>query len=181
MQGDAPRAVSSDHGGSKWPACAKLGYGTFGRRTPAGRRYHTRTAIALIAMVALCLGAAILARDFHHKSLWRVILSLVPGVAYLYIAWELRRYILALDELARRIQPEAIAWTYLTGLGGAALVGGVALVYGWHWNRLWLNPCGSCSWSRCAVASSTTLRGDTDEERLTCFAGAAELVAGRTR
>ena len=33
-----------------------------------------------------------------------MILSLAPGAAYLYIAWELRRYILALDELARRIQ-----------------------------------------------------------------------------
>jgi len=28
----------------------------------------------------------------------------------------------------------------LAGLVAATLVGGVALVYGWHWNRLWLNP-----------------------------------------
>ncbi|MGD0873304.1 MAG: hypothetical protein ABSB88_27480 [Bryobacteraceae bacterium] len=91
-------------------------------------------------MVVLCLAAAILAGDFHHNSSWRVILSLVPGVAFLYITWEFHTYILALDELARRIQLEAMAWTYLTGLGVAALVGGVALVYGWQWNRLWLNP-----------------------------------------
>jgi hypothetical protein len=91
-------------------------------------------------MVALCLAAAILAGDFHHNSPWRLTLSLVPGIAYSYIAWELRRYILALDELARRIQLEAIAWTYLTGLAVAALVGGVALAYGWQWSSLWLNP-----------------------------------------
>jgi len=112
MQGDAPGAVSSDHG-SKWPASAMLGYGTFGRRTPAGRRYHTRSAIALIAMVVLCWAVAILAGDFHHNSVWRVILSLAPGAAYSYIAWEGRRYLLSLDELACRIQLEAIAWTYL--------------------------------------------------------------------
>jgi hypothetical protein len=140
MQSDAPRAVSSDNDGSKWPASTMLGYGTFGRRTPAGRRYHARTAIALIAMVVVCAAAAILAGDFHHNSPWRVILSLTPGVAYSYIAWELRRYILALDELARRIQLEAIAWTYLTGLAVAALAGGIALVYGWQWSSLWLNP-----------------------------------------
>jgi hypothetical protein len=139
MQSDAPGAVSPDNDGSKWPASAMLGYGTFGMRTPAGRRYHTRTAIAL-AMAILCPAAAILAGDFYHNSTWRVILSLVPGAVYLYIAWELRRYILALDELARRIQLEAMAWTYLAGMGVASLVGGVALIYGWHWNRLWLNP-----------------------------------------
>jgi hypothetical protein len=92
-------------------------------------------------MAVLSLGAAVLAGDFlHHNSPWRVILSLAPGVTYSYIAWEFRKYVLALDELARRIQLEAIAWTYLTGWAVAALVGGVALVYGWHWNRLWLNP-----------------------------------------
>jgi hypothetical protein len=91
-------------------------------------------------MVIICLAAAILAGDFQHSGAWRVILSLAPGAAYLYIAWELRRYILALDELARRIQLEAMAWTYLAGLVVASLVGGVAFVYGWHWNRLWLNP-----------------------------------------
>ena len=53
MQSDAPGAVSPGNDGSKWPASALLGYGTFGRRTPAGRRYHTRTAIALIARVIL--------------------------------------------------------------------------------------------------------------------------------
>ena len=134
--------MQSDTGndGSKWPAAAMLGYGTFGRRTPAGRRYHAQTAIALIAMVVLCVALAVLAGDFHHNSPWRVMLSLVPGAAYSYIAWEFRRYIKSLDELARRIQLEAMAWTYLAGMGGASLVGGVALVYGWHWSSLWLNP-----------------------------------------
>jgi MFS family permease len=117
-----------------------LVYGTFGWRTAAGRRYHIRTAIALIAMVVLWSVAAFLAGDFRHNSPWRVMCSLVPGVTVSYGAWEFRRYILALDELARRIQLEAIAWTYLTGWVIATLVGGIALAYGGHWNRWWLNP-----------------------------------------
>jgi hypothetical protein len=141
MRGDAPQAVSSDNEHSKWPASAMLGYGTFGRRTPAGRRYHTRTAIALVAMAVatLCLVAAAVATG-PHNTLWLAILSLVPGIGFSYVAWEFRRYILAIDELARRIQLEAIVWTYLTGWAVAALVGGIALVYGWHWSSLWLNP-----------------------------------------
>jgi len=85
------------------------------------------------------LAAEILATHFHN-SLWKVVFSLAPGAGFLYIAWEFRRYISALDELARRIQFEATAWTYLTGLVVAVLLGGVALVYGRQWNRLWLNP-----------------------------------------
>jgi hypothetical protein len=139
MESDAPGAVPAGNKGSEWPASSMLGYGTFGRRTPAGRRYHLRTAIALMSMVIVCLAALLLA-DFEHNSVWRVILSLTPGATYGYIAWELRRYILALDELARRIQLEAMAWTYLTGLGVASIVGGIALAYGWHWNSEWLNP-----------------------------------------
>ena len=127
---------------SKWPASAMLGYGTFGMRTPAGRRYHLRTAIALIAMLVLAAVVAMLGVRFPNNSLWRPLLSLVPGAGFCYIVWEFRRYILALDELARRIQLEAILWTYLTGLGVATLVGGVVMVYGWEWNLLWLwlNP-----------------------------------------
>jgi len=40
-----------------------------------------------------------------------------------YIAWELRRYLTQLDELARRMQLEAIAWTYVTGFVLAAWFG----------------------------------------------------------
>ncbi len=47
---------------------------------------------------------------------------------------------MALDEQARRIQLEAILWTYITGWVIATVVGGIAVVYGWEWNPLWLNP-----------------------------------------
>ena len=160
--------------GSKWPAAAMLGYGTFGMRTPAGRRYHIRTAIALISMVVIALAIAAIALEAPQPGVGD---GSLPGVlcrVLLHCLGEFRRYILALDELARRIQLEAVLWTYLTGMAVATFVGGIAMVYGWEWSPLWHGiQCGTCFWSWRAVASSTTLRGDTDEERLTCSAGAA--------
>jgi hypothetical protein len=43
-----------------------------------------------------------------------------------YIAWETRRYLMSLDELARRLQLEAMAWTYLTGMVLAVWLGTLA-------------------------------------------------------
>jgi hypothetical protein len=139
MKTDAPPAGTSHSESSNWPACAMLSYGTFGKQTPAGRRYHIRAAIAVAAIVVLLPAAALLAKHFPNTP-WLAIQSLAPGFAFAYIAWEFRRYLLSLDELARHIQFEATAWTYLTGLVIAALVGGVAMAYGLQWDRLWLNP-----------------------------------------
>jgi hypothetical protein len=139
MKTDTSPTGTSRIESSNWPACAMLSYGTFGKQTAAGRRYHVRAAIALAAMVILWPAATLLAKHFPSTP-WPAIQSLAPGITVAYIAWEFRRYLLALDELARRIQFQAIAWTYLTGLVLAALVGGVAMAYGLHWEILWLNP-----------------------------------------
>jgi hypothetical protein len=139
MQVDVQPTGSSGNGASEWPACAMLSYGTFGKQTPAGRRYHFRAAIALAAAAVLWPASAYLAKHFPNTR-WLPILSLCPGIAFSYIVWEFRRYLLSLDELARRIQFESIAWTYLTGLALAALAGGIAMAYGSHWDAVWLNP-----------------------------------------
>jgi hypothetical protein len=119
-----------------WPAAPILTYGTFGARTPAGRRYHIRSGIALAAMV-VCMLAGALIRFFGSTNRLELLTAFVPGAAFIYIAWEFRRYLAALDELARRIQLESIAWTYLSGLAIAMLLGGLALVYGWRFNPFW--------------------------------------------
>src|SRR5580658_9348968 len=139
MKTETPSTGTSYSEGSNWPVCAMLSYGTFGKQTPAGRRYHIRAAIALATMVVLWPAATFLAKHFPITP-WLVIQALTPGVAFAYIAWEFRRYLLSLDELGRRIQFESIAWTFLTGLVIAALLGGVALAYGSHWDPIWLNP-----------------------------------------
>jgi multisubunit Na+/H+ antiporter MnhB subunit len=120
----------------RWPTSSILLYGTFGARTPAGRRYHVRCGIALAAIVAWVFLAAALSPVAPRAGL-DLIAALVPGVGFIYIAWEFRKYLLALDELAKRIQLESIAWTYLTGLGLAVLVGGLAMLMRWWVNPIW--------------------------------------------
>lgn len=119
---------------SQWPTRPMLAYGTFGG--PDGRRYHSRCGLALAAMV-VCILSSVLLRSLVPKGNLDLIAALAPGAAFFYIAWEFRKYLTALDELARRIQLESIAWTYLCGLAVAMLLGGLGMVYGWRLNPLW--------------------------------------------
>src|SRR5689334_20083863 len=98
-----PSHDSSGNDSAQWPAAPMLAYGTFGTRTPAGRRYHFRAGMALAAM-AVCMFAGALAR--HVSPAAGLIAAIAPRAAFAYIGWEFRRYLLALDELARRIQLE---------------------------------------------------------------------------
>ena len=68
-----------------WPIGAMLAYGTFGGGHPAAHKYHVRSAIALAGLRGL---------DDVRSSR----------------AWEFRRYLLSIDELARSLQSESIAW-----------------------------------------------------------------------
>ena len=131
-----PSEEPSGKDDSQWPTAPILAYGTFGTRTPAGRRYHFRSGVALAAMVA-CMLTSVLLRSSLPKGSPDVLTAFAPGAAFIYIAWEFRRYLAALDELARRIQLESIASTYLCGLAVAMLLGGVGLVYGWRLNPFW--------------------------------------------
>jgi hypothetical protein len=65
----------------------------------------------------------------------------MPGLSYGYIAWQARKYWLTLDELARRLQLEAAAYTYLLAFAAGALVGGISFVFFDHaWVWVWCNP-----------------------------------------
>ena len=114
-----------------WPTAPIFAYGTLGG--PVGRRFHFRSGLALAALV-VCILLSVLLRPFVPKNGLKLIVALAPGVAFAYIAWEFRKYLAALDELARRIQLESIAWTYLCGVALAMLFGGLAMVYGWSFN-----------------------------------------------
>ena len=133
----SPQIQDKSEGDSPhWPASAMLLYGTFGTRTLAGRRYHIRSGIALAVIAGWILLAGAVLRATGASRSAHVLTALVPGIAFAYIAWEFRRYLRALDELARRIQLESIAWTYLTGIALAVLFGGVVLVTGWRLNPI---------------------------------------------
>lgn len=121
----------------QWPTKPMIAWGTLGG--PAARRYHRRCALALTAMVVCLIGGALL----HLKP----VAAFGPGLAFAYIAWEFRRYLAELDELARRIQLESVAWTYLTGLVLSMIVGPAGLMYDFHVNATWfmvLEPVRTC-------------------------------------
>jgi hypothetical protein len=60
---------------------------------------------------------------FRPKPVFLSVTTLVGGIAITFIALEFRHYLSEIDELARRMQLEAMAWTYLTGLVVAAWLG----------------------------------------------------------
>jgi hypothetical protein len=127
---------------SQWPTASILGYGTFGMKTPGGRRYHIRSAIALVLLLIVWpLTFLLWLSDTFPTLVWRAIAGITPGLAYGYITWEARRYWLALDELARRLQLEAAACSYLVAGVASAVLGGLSCIFfsnPWVW--LWCNP-----------------------------------------
>jgi len=127
------RAANRD---AHWPFVWILLYGNYGPRSPEGRRIIIRSSLALVAML-ICVLLSVLLRSVIPKGVVRLILAITPSVVFAYIAWEFRRYLSALDELARRMQLEAAAWTYLCALPAAMLLGGLGFVYHWQVNWYW--------------------------------------------
>ena len=111
-----------------WPASSMLFLGTFGSQTPAGRRYHNRclAASGLLIMAIVLIGGFTRLAGLPLEATFPFTAAL-PGVVSAVIAWEFRRYINSLDELARRIQLEAATWTYLTGMVAAIFLWGYSV------------------------------------------------------
>jgi len=106
---------------SRWDPCSILLWGTLGTRGPAERRYIVRCYLA----TASAAGWLVVARfaHFRPKPLILSVTALVGGIVITLIALEFRRYLSQIDKLGRRMQLEAMAWTYLTGFVVAAWLG----------------------------------------------------------
>jgi len=122
---------------SQWPTCSILGI-----RGPAERRLRACAGLASLAMIVLWpLSVYLWKNHVSPTVLWGIVGALVPGLALGYLSWETRRYWLSLDELARRLQLEAAAWTYLIGIPAGMMLGGVSFVFFDHpsvW--FWCSP-----------------------------------------
>jgi hypothetical protein len=110
-----------DHEASRWETCAILFWGAFGTKTPAERRYIMRSVFAA-AVVAAWVGLAF-SKKFPPAHWVMIVTLLAVGALMTYIPWEMSQYLRQLDELARRMQLEAMAWTYLTGMVVAGWLG----------------------------------------------------------
>jgi hypothetical protein len=99
---------------SRWSICRILFFGTFGGNIPAENRYIRRISIAM--GLAACWAGLVVVMHFHPKRIILPVTLVIGSSVITYMVWEMRRYLMALDELARRMQFEAMAWTYLTGM-----------------------------------------------------------------
>jgi hypothetical protein len=108
--------------GTNWPTASIVLWGTFGPKTAEGRRYHQHFRVCLPLMVV-----GFLVNQLPGAG--EVLGVLLAGSACAGITWGFRRYLRSLDELARRIQLESIAWTYLTGLAVAPMLSGIMAAY----------------------------------------------------
>jgi len=127
------REATSTAQGSLWSTRPILLWGTFGTKSPAERRYIRRSCLAAAVVVIWALLA--FALHFRPRPL-TISIEVVAGVAITYVAFEGRRYLRQLDELARHLQLEAMAWTYLTGFVLAGWVAVLAMLFSHaiiHW------------------------------------------------
>jgi hypothetical protein len=117
----------------RWPIRSMLLVGTFGAsQSEAGRRYHSRVWSAF----AVAVGVTLLLRAVAGDQGFRWLTGVILGPLFGYIAYELWRYISALDELARRLQLEALAIVYLIGLAIVLTVAGIGNVMPFSINPL---------------------------------------------
>jgi len=134
---------SSNDADSRWPRSAMLMWGVFSTRTPAGRLYIHRCVIAVSILILPSVFFLIQHYSHHYyvrpKATGRTTAFLLPFV-FAYIVWEFRKYLVSLDELAQRLQLEAMAWTYLTGFVAAALLCGLWLESLPHVDGIWFCP-----------------------------------------
>jgi hypothetical protein len=101
--------------------------GTFGRQSPAGRRYHVRTMLALAVVLAGIFLGPIVGIGLGLPG-WGWIPALAVAGAFCYVAHALWQYTSGLDELSRRLQLEAMSLTYLIGLALFMSIAGLSFV-----------------------------------------------------
>lgn len=126
---------------SRWPYANLFLFGTFGARSAEGRRFHVRAyaALGVVALYGFLLSP--LSPFAHHlplRSPWNFASALVPGLSFAYICLEYRRYLAGLEELARRIQYEAITFSYCLMIVLGLLIGCIGLSAHWQINPAWV-------------------------------------------
>ncbi|HEY4365463.1 MAG TPA: hypothetical protein VGN17_31170 [Bryobacteraceae bacterium] len=127
---------------AKWPLGSILIWGTFGKNSAEGRCFHRRCLGAFLFLGVGWLASFLIARFLLPAGSWRnfdfvAMYYLLVGVAFSFIAWAFWKYLGELDELARRLQLEAVALTYLTGFCAFGFLAAFGYLTGWTVNPVW--------------------------------------------
>ena len=120
-----------------------LMWGVFSTKTPQGRQY-IRASYAAAAMVIVPTLLFFVHQHSHmhyvSKRVFTTLIAVAMPAAISLIVWEFRKYLLSLDELARRLQLEAMACTYLTGFILASVLCGIWLEALPNVDAIWFCP-----------------------------------------
>ena len=134
MDTSTPPTLSDD---SHWPMKSILFIGYFGNKTPEGRRFHNRSMGALLVLLFLSfltIPAALwlplpLANVYRFAQ---ILVHILMGGAFSFIAWSFWKYVKELDELTRGMQLQAVCLAYLTGMSVLPFVALLGIVKDWH-------------------------------------------------
>jgi len=111
--------------------------GTFGCNSAAGRRYH-RHAFGALAVLAVAVIVSVWLDRRFGAAVGKWVAGVGTPLVFTYIVAVFHRYIGELDELARRVQLEAVLIAFLfVILGGIALFS-VWMFTGWAANPAWV-------------------------------------------
>lgn len=113
-----------------WPTRDILLFGSFGSGTPDARRFRSRGLSAL----GLAVTCGVVLAWLQPAAPVRLPLNALLALPFGYLAWEWWRYITHLDELARRLQVEAMAWTYMIGICAAMALAWLCGLLNWKFN-----------------------------------------------
>lgn len=92
---------------SSWPYSSLLLFGYFGKHAPGGRTLAFRTTAALIIFF---VGVYLI--TITQNPLFKLALITTSPLAVVIVMWAYKEYLAGLDELSRRIQYEAFAFSY---------------------------------------------------------------------
>ena len=119
---------------ASWPYKSLLLLGTFGSNDAAGRQY-TRQCWRAVTFLVIVIVLLNLVNIKWPQYTW--LPTSLFGAIFIYIAFALWQYITRLDELARRLQLEAMALTYLVGFAAFLFAGTLGLSFKWTFSPLW--------------------------------------------
>lgn len=119
---------------STCPRAEMLWRGTFGTGTLSEKR--SVTSYRILVGILGCWVLAEVAISKPWPTAFKLVTVFLPAALVTFYAWEKRKYYLSLDEMARRIELEGMAWAYSLGVLAALWMGGVLFAISLTWSGI---------------------------------------------
>lgn len=132
-----PHPSQADGAGSNWPWGSMFWLGTLSGGSQATRQYHRR-AYGALGLLVLAVSIGIVMDTFlgTHLSRWPV--GVGTPLAFAYMILSFHRYVHELDELAQRLQFEAVLLAFLFVILAGIVLGSVWVFTGWVAHPVWV-------------------------------------------